>query len=345
VDANRFLLCSCLVRPPLTKPTFTNFSRVVITATISIYIITGYRIWRKRAELRSVSRSSHLYLAENTLTSATDNVTSGPFVGLNKIMVTTQIKCDVQPEHAISRCVSPEPDQDSISSFASTRLLSKASRINATSTEITPDLDATSASRTHVEDVEAQQELRHGMRGRNGYRATVIATNPVADTMVPTALSRTRPTVKRTAEGHAAAMAYFQVAFLMFMALFVVWLPSSINRMYQLTHRSNPKFALNIISAIVLPLQGAWNATIYIFTTRAECRRAWGMVKSKLTGSPLQHHSRQNTYRKETMMSSRDTQDSAAEIALNDFLKQGVHARHSEVSSSEAVEGDKAQRN
>ncbi|KAI4669980.1 uncharacterized protein J4E79_000260 [Alternaria viburni] len=134
-------------------------------------------------------------------------------------------------------------------------------------------------------------------------------------------------------------MAYFQVAFLMFVALLVVWLPSSINRMYQFTHRNRSSFALNIISAIVLPLQGAWNATIYIFTTRSECRRAWGTVKSKLTGSPLQHHLRRDAYRKETMTSSRDTQDSGTEIALDDFHKHDVH-----VSNGQATEEGKAQR-
>ncbi|KAI4936025.1 hypothetical protein J4E85_001353 [Alternaria conjuncta] len=308
-----------------------------------IYIITGYRIWRKRAELRSVSRSSHQYLARNSFTAATENTTPHPFVGANNIVVTTQIKCDVQPEDAISRCVSPEPDQSSINSFSSTRLLS-TSKHDDTATEALPASDAARTSRIQIEDVEAQRHPHNGTRGRNGYRATVIATSPAETSAIPTTLLTTRPVAKRTAEGHAAAMAYFQVAFLMFVALLVVWLPSSINRMYQFTHRNRSSFALNIISAIVLPLQGAWNATIYIFTTRAECRRAWGTVKSKLTGSPLQHHLRRDAYRKETMTSSRDTQDSGTEIALDDFHKHDVRVRHAEVSNGQATEEGKAQR-
>ncbi|KAI4620538.1 uncharacterized protein J4E87_007226 [Alternaria ethzedia] len=317
---------------------------IVITTTISIYIITGYRIWKKRAELRSVSRSSHHYLARNSFTAAPEITAPHPFVGTNNIVVTTQIKCHVQPEDAISRCVSPEPDQSSINSFSSTRLLSSPSKHNDTVTETLPVVDASRTSRIQIEDVEAQRHPHNGTRGRNGYRATVIATSPAETSATPTTLLTTRPVAKRTAEGHAAAMAYFQVAFLMFVALLVVWLPSSINRMYQFTHRNRSSFALNIISAIVLPLQGAWNATIYIFTTRSECRRAWGTVKSKLTGSPLQHHLRRDAYRKETMTSSRDTQDSGTEIALDDFHKHDVHVRHAEVSNGQATEEGKAQR-
>jgi len=344
VDADRVFLRSYLVSPVHVKPSTTNLARIVITTTISIYIITGYRIWRKRAELRSVSRSSHQYLARNSFAAATENIAPHPFVGANNIVVTTQIKCDVQAEDAISRCVSPEPDQNSINSFSSTRLLSSPSKHDDTATQALPALDAARTSRIQIEDVEAQQHPHNGTRGRNGYRATVIATSPAETSATPTTLLTTRPAAKRTAEGHAAAMAYFQVAFLMFVALLVVWLPSSINRMYQFTHRNRSSFALNIISAIVLPLQGAWNATIYIFTTRSECRRAWGTVKSKLTGSPLQHHLRRDAYRKETMTSSRDTQDSGAEIALDDFHKHDVHVRHAEVSNGQATEEGKAQR-
>ena len=342
MDANCVLLRSCLVRVALVDLNATNLNRIVIIATISIYVITGYRIWRKRAELRSIYRSSHQFLHRDSSASRTHSGVRGSLVGMNNIVVTTQIKCDVQTEDTISCGVSPEPDQNSISSFASTRLLSKPSRINDLTIEPLVAPVSTRMSRIQIGDVEAQKTLHQGTTGRNGYRATVVATSPIADTsVVPTSLSTSRPVLKRTAEGHAAAMAYFQVAFLMFLALVVVWLPSSINRMYQFTHQDHPSFALNLISAIVLPLQGAWNATIYISTTRAECRRAWGMMMSKLTGKPRQDRPPRDTYRKEAMTSSLDTRESAVNIALDDVLKQGVQVRHSEVSNDDMLEETK----
>jgi hypothetical protein len=153
---------------------------------------------------------------------------------------------------------------------------------------------------------------------------------------MPVSLSsnRTGPTSRKTAEGHAAAMAYSQVAFLMFLALFVVWLPSSINRMYQFINKEHPSFTLNIISAIVLPLQGAWNAIIYIFTTRAECKRAWSITVAKFKGNQVKDvpQPRQDPYRKDIKRSSRDTKTS--DVALDEILKQGPRIRHSEIPTS-----------
>ncbi|CAN9173900.1 unnamed protein product [Alternaria alternata] len=311
---------------------------VVITVTISIYIVTGYRIWRKRVELRSVSRGSKQFLRRDSLTAPIHDAARGSLLGMNNIMVTTQIKCDVQTNDTISRAVSPELDQNFISSFASIRLLSKPSRMDDLATESSSAPIPIYTPSFQIEDIEAQRILHQGTAGRNGYRATVVAASPTAGTATAsTTLCKSRPATKRTAEGHAAAMAYFQVAFLMFLALFVVWLPSSINRMYQFT-KNRPSFALNVTSAIVLPLQGAWNATIYIFTTRRECKQAWSTVMSKLSGKPRPNRTSRGTYRKGAMTSSQDTRESAIDVALDDVTKHNVDVRHSEVSNHDAME-------
>ncbi|RMZ72235.1 camp receptor [Pyrenophora seminiperda CCB06] len=177
-----------------------------------------------------------------------------------------------------------------------------------------------------------------GSATSSGYRADVVAVKTSADaTKGPNRLSLSFPGAKRTPEGHAAAMAYFQVAFLMFLALFVVWLPSSINRMCQFIHNV-PSFALQLTAAIVLPLQGAWNAAIYISTTRKECKRAWGMTMSKLTGKPLRYQSQRDAFPNETMSSSQETRDSTTELSLDDFLKEGGCVRYSESYSTDGAE-------
>lgn len=285
-----------------------------------------------------MSRNSHQFATTLSSNAARESATH-PFSGANNIIVTTQIKCDVQQQGAASRSGTPEPDQSSISSFSSTRMLSKSNKEEEIALESLSHPSSTRNPTVRIDDIEVQHSSR-GTPRRNGYRATVIATTPLAEAPeMPTTLSTSRP-VRRTAEGHAAAMAYFQVAFLMFLALFVVWLPSSINRMYQFIHKDRPSFALNIISAIVLPLQGAWNAIIYIFTTRAECRRAWRMIVSKVTGKPAKHQLRHGSYRKETMTSLRETRDSTTDIALENIVKQGTQVRHAEVLSTEGPEKD-----
>lgn len=99
--------------------------------------------------------------------------------------------------------------------------------------------------------------------------------------------------------------------------------PSTINRLYQFVHQTNPSFVLNLISATVLPLQGAWNATIYIYTTRNESKRTYVSLKSKLTdrarSTQRQSHA---LYQKNPSTSSRGHQNCDEDIQLEGNLRQ-----------------------
>lgn len=61
-------------------------------------------------------------------------------------------------------------------------------------------------------------------------------------------------------------MAYLRTSFIFGFAVLITWIPSSINRLYSLTHDDRVSFGLSVASGCVLPLQGVWNAIIY-FTT------------------------------------------------------------------------------
>jgi hypothetical protein len=66
------------------------------------------------------------------------------------------------------------------------------------------------------------------------------------------------------------------VAFLLYVAMLIVWVPSTVNRVYGLvTVKSDGgiNFALNLAAAAVLPLQGLFNACIFCFTSRVELGR------------------------------------------------------------------------
>lgn len=76
---------------------------------------------------------------------------------------------------------------------------------------------------------------------------------------------------KAALEDNAATFNYTKVALLFFISLCVTWVPSSVNRIYDLAHPNDVSYSLNFVSAIVLPLMGFWNAVIYIATTRAVC--------------------------------------------------------------------------
>jgi hypothetical protein len=300
---------------------------------MAIYISTGIKIVRKGALLRFFANESQ-QRSRHRDSAVVEEISDNSFaVAAGKsIIVTTQIQHDVHHHDVEAQCASYESDQTSLSSYSSTQNLSKTPREETEATS--SDQNRISrASRDLKLNMDARNMLsQHDERAQAGYRATVFATkqNEEFVTLPPrstlTATQNRNSHIKRAA-GNEAALAYLKVAFLMFVALIVVWVPSSVNRLYQFIHKNEPNYALSLLSAIVLPLQGAWNATIYIYTTRTECRRAYGIVHAKLAGKAIPPYQRKQTYQKDTSTSSGGTLDSGPEIQLEEGLEQGNHLR------------------
>ena len=68
-----------------------------------------------------------------------------------------------------------------------------------------------------------------------------------------------------------AAWQYAKCALLFFAAMLITWIPSSANRVHWFLH-GRSSVPLEYMSAFVLPLQGVWNAIIYITTSWEACR-------------------------------------------------------------------------
>lgn len=79
-------------------------------------------------------------------------------------------------------------------------------------------------------------------------------------------------------EANSEAWLYARVAFLFFCALLISWVPSSINRLYSLANPDKYNFGLNYTESLVLPLQGFWNALVYIVTSQTACVDLWREV-------------------------------------------------------------------
>lgn len=62
-------------------------------------------------------------------------------------------------------------------------------------------------------------------------------------------------------------VAYLRTSFIFAISILVTWTPSSINRVYSFAHPTRTSFGLNMASAVVLPLQGLWNALIFTATS------------------------------------------------------------------------------
>lgn len=76
-------------------------------------------------------------------------------------------------------------------------------------------------------------------------------------------------------ETNPEAWLYARVAFLFFCALLISWVPSSANRLHALANPSTYSFGLNYTESLVLPLQGFWNALVYMITSQTACRNLW----------------------------------------------------------------------
>lgn len=82
-------------------------------------------------------------------------------------------------------------------------------------------------------------------------------------------------------ETNPDAWLYARVAFLFFCALLISWVPSSINRLYSLANPNKLNFGLNYTETLVLPLEGFWNALVYIITSQTACRNLWRSVRGR----------------------------------------------------------------
>lgn len=119
--------------------------------------------------------------------------------------------------------------------------------------------------------------------GRDQYTITISA----HDSRPPPPAPRTAGTLfrlqlpRRPSSMDRVKWAYTKCAMLFAVSILITWVPASVNRVYGLRYPKSPSFALNICSAIVLPLQGFWNTVIYFTTSLSICRGVFARFRSR----------------------------------------------------------------
>ncbi|KAF1948336.1 hypothetical protein CC80DRAFT_24250 [Byssothecium circinans] len=244
----------------------------VIFSTMAIYIVTGWKIFRKGSELHSLSKR---VAADQDLGNAPHSPHISTDLGIIKVETTMEVETTQPQDSWDPQAASPTLHNASRSSFGSTKQLSS---------------NVETPAPTHIQPNPHSRRIHHTANTPSGYRATAFATNPMREPDVEPSRSMSITNNNNTARRHngmkvnAAALGYFKVAFLMFAALVCVWVPSTANRLQQFIHKDHPMFGLNLASALVLPLQGFWNSMIYISTTWPECKRAIAELMNKDNG-------------------------------------------------------------
>jgi hypothetical protein len=90
----------------------------------------------------------------------------------------------------------------------------------------------------------------------------------------PSAGSGSSTTATASSKTNRGAKTYAQVAFLLYIVMLSVWVPSTANRVYGVVRPRKVNFGLNAAAAAVLPLQGFFNTLVYLFTSRHELSAA-----------------------------------------------------------------------
>jgi len=220
--------------------------RVVILITFFIYIRAGREIYKKHKQLREFS-SHH------------------------------------EPEPL-------PPMNDPFSSIKTTEVFVTSESVNGHGIDLAPlgrrDSAAPSSAKTpnaaYSVSISAKSNSRN-VRESYGDVGLPIQSN-VAPAIAPPPTARMNPNrQKRRAayDANNAAWSYTKCAILFFTVMLVTWIPSSANRVYSVVHIDEISLPLEYMSAFVLPLQGFWNAIIYMVTSWKACQMLWSDMFSR----------------------------------------------------------------
>ncbi|MCJ1436029.1 hypothetical protein MMC27_005407 [Xylographa pallens] len=110
-----------------------------------------------------------------------------------------------------------------------------------------------------------------------------VETQPEDKSQLPAILHMPRIT-REVAENEVNpdAWLYARSAVLYFLALLLVWVPSSINRIYALVHPDQVNFGLNYVSSLVFSLQGLFYAIVFCVTNQTACSRLHKDIRHRI---------------------------------------------------------------
>ncbi|RDW71040.1 hypothetical protein BP6252_07603 [Coleophoma cylindrospora] len=234
---------------------------IVIFITVAIYLRAGVEIYKRRKQLQYFSQSALETLPQ----------VENPF----KTMKTTEISVtseaidtsDTIDLHQLGRPQKPNPGGYSVSISTSQPM---GDQSPPSFTEKVPPLPTLHLPEIHPLSLSPIQPT-----------TSSAAQPPFVPPEFPER-SHAPPAKRRAAvEANSAAWGYTKVALLFFTAMLVTWIPSSANRLYSLVHPGQVSIPLEFASALVLPLQGFWNAVIYITTSRQACKAFMGHLFSR----------------------------------------------------------------
>jgi hypothetical protein len=245
--------------------------------TLGIYLRAGKDIWVKRKQLQNFHVSSH---GETAISN------TSPFATLEGIQRTTDISVNYEVISPINTGFSSPRNPQEI----------RYPQPPKSTTVNTFTVDISSA--------QIEQSPRHEFAEKTD-RKSIVSITPIR-----VSKANQLPPRKYTAvEANTAIWSYTKVSLLFFLAMMVTWIPSSANRVYSVVKPGSVSLGLAYSSALVLPLQGFWNATIYASTSLSACRELWVNIKA---GHPFRDSTIRVPLRRRAKRSSQDREHHGA---------------------------------
>ncbi len=296
---------------------------VVILITFFIYLRAGREIYKKHKQLRNFGYSSHP--EPDPLPPMDDpygaSKTTEVFVTTEIINTHQQPAIDLAPlgrrgEAIASNApkVPPVAQPRSGSSAASHQTSTDPAYSVTISSSKRPNSFASPSNPDSFNNVDfGDAELQAGSKPFPMEPATAVTAQGSSvrhATTVTSARPITAPTIngprnpvnqrqrRRVAyEANSAAWSYTKCAILFFTAMLVTWIPSSANRVFSVVHVDRVSVPLEYMSAFVLPLQGFWNAIIYVVTSWKACQTLWDeSIWRRVPRKKQNSHEPQNQY-------------------------------------------------
>ncbi|KAK0738059.1 hypothetical protein B0T18DRAFT_333868 [Schizothecium vesticola] len=247
---------------------------IAIVITMAIYIRAGREIYKKRRKMLKFG-SNMSNARTNTSAGRPDEPMSpmqdvfAPGFRTTEVVQTTEIVQQTGTGAAIITAEPGPPKDPNNVSYSVT--ISADAQANDNDSLSGIDLDGEEIVDHDIEAAAAAASLDKEQQRTDS--SIQVPANPVANLQA-------RRRFQRTMDAHNATWSYAKCAVLFFAALLITWMPSSGNRVYSMVNGGAISKPLFYASAFVLPLQGFWNAIIYMVTSWSACKSFWETVVS-----------------------------------------------------------------
>lgn len=276
-----------------TPPAPTNARRIVIFVTFAIYIRAGREIYHKRGALNHFSSTTG---NETERPGGLQDLTNifGAMKTTEVTVTTTSVGAPASSSDAIDEPIDLAPLVQARPGIAPPSKTRRTSfhMDDEPSTGYNVSISAAPAPRHSEEEFDLDEPIP-SLPFRAAPKVEAPSPVPLPTDAVKSAPAAITLTQTRTRDPEAgvessgrvprrkandrASWAYTKVAVLFFTAMLITWIPSSANRVFSVVHPGKINFALEYLSALVLPLQGFWNAVIYAVTSWAAVKEVFGM--------------------------------------------------------------------